>query len=581
VKYKAFISYSHADRKLAKRFHHALERVPIPKHLRSQHESALVYPVFLDRAELAASSSLNDEIESALRQSEWLVVLCSPAAARSKYVRQEIVTFSRMHSRNRVLPVILSGDPYSKDPSTECLPDVIRYEFSSDGTIEHTPSPAPLAADSRKDKDGFTNAVLKIAARVIGSTFDELKQRALQRLVRTIVTASTVGAIAMTILAASLFVAAVNGRLAQERLNQSAGFTRDASERVLDLQQELGLRTGAAKALIQDAENRLKLMLQEMSDAGTLQFFGLGSQDALVESMAHTLLNYAEIELQDLTFGAKSADRIQIVRRAMDHSHTSPEQSDTRALILSRTSFVEASATRNAEPPARRARELIASLTVHSARLEKVPVPQAKFVSAQIAALRGNLLYYVFDKQEPDTASQEAQSLLSSAETELSKALELYNAIVKSGDRRPRVQREVLGTMYALSDVRYSRSGAPAQLETLLSAESLFNAMPVTTQRAFGIRFEHARILTSLASALFELGKPETAIPKLQLAEAELKGLVDLDPDNMTLQCDLLAVKQYMLKILGTLTSREAASESQRIQSSDQGRDELSKRCQN
>lgn len=93
LKYRAFLSYSHADTGVAMRVHRRLEgfhidkvlvgRVtptgPIPKALQ---------PIFRDRNDFDAGSSLGPETGAALDNAAALVLLASPHAVRSKYVKR-------------------------------------------------------------------------------------------------------------------------------------------------------------------------------------------------------------------------------------------------------------------------------------------------------------------------------------------------------------------------------------------------------------------------------------------------------------------------------------------------------------
>ncbi|HEV2043198.1 MAG TPA: toll/interleukin-1 receptor domain-containing protein, partial [Sphingomicrobium sp.] len=97
-RYCAFLSYSHADTAQADWLHKAIERFAVPKGLvgRVTANGAVpknLSPIFRDRHELAASSDLGQTIRAALKQSRFLIVLCSPAAAQSRWVNEEILTF--------------------------------------------------------------------------------------------------------------------------------------------------------------------------------------------------------------------------------------------------------------------------------------------------------------------------------------------------------------------------------------------------------------------------------------------------------------------------------------------------------
>ena len=102
-RYWAFVSYAHGDAKAAVRLHHALETYRLPRELvgtvpahAGRGLPAPLYPIFLDRDELAAAASLGERLESALRDSLSLIVVCSPNAVRSRWVDQEARYFKSL-----------------------------------------------------------------------------------------------------------------------------------------------------------------------------------------------------------------------------------------------------------------------------------------------------------------------------------------------------------------------------------------------------------------------------------------------------------------------------------------------------
>ncbi|MGW6153694.1 TIR domain-containing protein [Streptomyces sp. NPDC055144] len=83
--YDAFLSYSHAwDKEIAKAFQHVLQGFDRPWYRPRS------LKLFRDETNLAASPHLWQEIERGLAGSRWLVMMASPAAAESTWVRQEI-----------------------------------------------------------------------------------------------------------------------------------------------------------------------------------------------------------------------------------------------------------------------------------------------------------------------------------------------------------------------------------------------------------------------------------------------------------------------------------------------------------
>lgn len=190
-RYWAFISYSHRDERWAAWLHRKLEGYdghakiaasasgePLPKRL---------FPVFRDRDELAGAPDLSERIQEALRESRFLIVVCSPAAAKSRWVNEEIKAFKTLGGEARVLAFIVAGEPNASDSGVaqaeeECFPEALRYRVDGGAlTGERT---EPIAADARKGKDGSQHALLKLVAGILGVRFDELRRRDLERAAR-------------------------------------------------------------------------------------------------------------------------------------------------------------------------------------------------------------------------------------------------------------------------------------------------------------------------------------------------------------------------------------------------------------
>lgn len=187
--YWAFISYSHADEKWADWLHKALETYGVPKVLvgkPSKHGPVpkRAFPVFRDRDELPSSADLGDKLTAALRQSRFLIVVCSPRAVASKWVNEEVKTFKSLGREDRVLCLIVDGEPYASDHPEwgleECFPEPVRYHVDSARRVTGDRT-EPIAADARKGKDGRANARLKLLAGMFGVNFSDLKQRDVER----------------------------------------------------------------------------------------------------------------------------------------------------------------------------------------------------------------------------------------------------------------------------------------------------------------------------------------------------------------------------------------------------------------
>lgn len=183
ARYWAFLSYSHADRRVAARLHRALESYRLPPDVAGQPGRdgpvpPRLHPVFRDRAELGADAVLGEAVNAALSGSRALVVLCSPDAAASPWVDAEATAFARLRPGAPVLCVLLADAMPAGDgrrpPWHETLPPSLRARFAADGGVDGL---APVAVDLRPGGDGWRLGVLKLVAGLAGVPLDRLVRR--------------------------------------------------------------------------------------------------------------------------------------------------------------------------------------------------------------------------------------------------------------------------------------------------------------------------------------------------------------------------------------------------------------------
>jgi tetratricopeptide (TPR) repeat protein len=234
--YRAFISYSHRDKAWADWLHKALETYSVPSRLVGTTTAHGIIPrrlnpVFRDREELASATDLGRKVNEALAQSESQIVICSPAAATSRWVNEEVLAYKRMGRAGRIFCLIVDGEPDATDlpgrASEECFCPALRFVTDADGrpTTERT---EPIAADARPGKDGKSNAKLKLIAGMLDVGFDALKQREQHRRMRRMATITTTALVVMAVtivLAIAALVArhdAVIARQAAERRQKQA-----------------------------------------------------------------------------------------------------------------------------------------------------------------------------------------------------------------------------------------------------------------------------------------------------------------------------------------------------------------------
>lgn len=180
-KYKAFISYSHKDKNFAKWLHRRIENYKIPKSLREKYHhlpANLQRSIFRDEEELPTASELSDNLLYAMNNSELLLVVCSPASVKSKWVNSEIQYYKRIHGENSVLAIIKEGEPNATDmddEDNEAFPNALRHKVDSLGglTQERT---EPIAGDARSYWDREM-ALMKMIAGILKVDFADLWER--------------------------------------------------------------------------------------------------------------------------------------------------------------------------------------------------------------------------------------------------------------------------------------------------------------------------------------------------------------------------------------------------------------------
>ncbi len=230
--YWAFLSYSHRDEKWAGWLHKALESYRPPKNLvgtATAHGTVprRLAPVFRDREELPSATDLGAILRQALADSVCQIVVCSPQAAKSHWVNEEILAFKRLGREDRIFCLIVDGEPNATElpgrEHEECFPPALRYRLGADGALG-TVRTEPIAADARAGKDGRNNAKLKLIAGVLAVSYNLLRRRELHQRNRRLV-AITTAATAGMVLASGLAAYALIERRAAERQAETARLT--------------------------------------------------------------------------------------------------------------------------------------------------------------------------------------------------------------------------------------------------------------------------------------------------------------------------------------------------------------------
>ena len=182
-RYDAFISYRHLepDSFVAENVHKLLENYRVPKKLRKDLGDRRINRIFRDKEELPLTDNLDDQLLESLKQSEYLIVICSPKLEESKWCKREIETFVQERGKKNVLLVLADGEPDTAFP-----------KLIYDGSTE------PLAADVRgrnnhQRKKLLKTEKLRLLAQILGVNYDDLRQRHRERRIKQIVTGVSIG----------------------------------------------------------------------------------------------------------------------------------------------------------------------------------------------------------------------------------------------------------------------------------------------------------------------------------------------------------------------------------------------------
>lgn len=286
MRYGAFLSYSHADEPAVRWLLRRLEGYRTPARAVGTQGSFGVVPprlgpIFRDRDELPTAADLGSVITSAIENSAALVVVCSPAAARSRWVNAEIEAFKATGRGDRIYCYVVAGDPGRREGPDACFPPALLLPDTVGG-----PAHEPLAADARASGDGRERAFLRLVAGLLGVGFDDLAQREAQRRQRRI--AITLGtSLAVTALALGLAVTASVAR-------------NDAQRRQAQAEDILGFMLGDLRDKLRTV-GRLDLM-RVVDDKAIRYFADLNPRDLsdrALEEQARLLTGMGEVRLDE------------------------------------------------------------------------------------------------------------------------------------------------------------------------------------------------------------------------------------------------------------------------------------------
>jgi eukaryotic-like serine/threonine-protein kinase len=530
-KYPAFISYSHRDERWASWLHKRLEGYRVPKALvgRPGRDGPIprqIFPVFRDRDELASSADLPSALRDALDQSAHLIVLCSPAAAQSRWVNEEILEFKRLGRADRILPLIVDGEPHAVTSQLECFPRALSFQVDADGRLTDQPA-EPIAADLRTEADGKDNAALKVIAGVLGVPFNDLRQRELIAARRRARIWQGVGA-AMLLLA---LVATVGGWTAWRYAQHAEGLLAEgirisadqvgAAAHVADQQ---GVSRRAIEDLLARAESGFAGLYRKTAEAPALPWREAAAPARLRGQYAVLLLVLAD---HHGVIGNTERQRV------------TAEQART---LLTGVIAEEPSV------PEWREQLALSNNLVADAHAREWQVDSALAGYRAALAIRETMV-----GRDPSNARWQREIALSNInigdmlrrQGQWGPALEAYRAAVGSLEQHAatapsaQLERDLLIGRQRVGDMLL-KQGAHEAAEAAYTA-SLTSAERLSAARAEDVQAQRdlAVSLAKLGDALERQGRREPAVARYESSLAILKPLAAADPANVGLQRDV------------------------------------------
>jgi WD40 repeat protein len=280
-KYRAFVSFSHeSDEQLAVALQSALSRFAKPWY------RLHAMQVFQDEASLSANPALRASLEQALAQSEYLLLLASPASAQSVWVQQEVQWWLSNRSVEKIILCLTEGTIFWDNQGagfdwtkTTALPASLKSAFSAE----------PLYADFRaakasgklRDSDPeFRAALLDVAAPLLGRPKDELDSEDIRLHRRAAQTA--VAALALIIGLGVIAALAIDAAHQRQKVAASRALASEAASPLDD--RSLGLLLSIESRRIADTVESRRSLLAAIQRVPHAQAFLWGHGDAITSA---------------------------------------------------------------------------------------------------------------------------------------------------------------------------------------------------------------------------------------------------------------------------------------------------------
>jgi tetratricopeptide (TPR) repeat protein len=530
-KYDAFISYSHA------------KDIPVARALQGVIQSLgrkwwqrRAMRVFRDDSSLAASPHLWPDIQKALDQSRYLIVLASPEAAASSWVGKEVEHWLATKGSDTVLIALTAGtmtwdssagDFRWKAPSPLPLPLPLKGRFT------HEPkwvdlTPFRESGDASRKNTEFINRAADIAATVQGIAKEDLISEELAQQRRALRTAYAAAA-GLAVLATGAAFEAWQATLAKNRaelvLEQG---TASANKLVSELAQRFRGRTNIRQDLVIGLLDEAHDLVQGLSKAS-----GKKPEPQLERSQG-----YALVELSKSYRTQGDAGKAQ--RSAEEAIAIFDKMSKTRKLKIEWRDGLATGFDRLGDALAdmNKTSEAAAAYDKSRAVLESSAVAHGKTSDNAASTARRNLAV-AFEKQGDVLL---AQGQAAEGLAALRKSLELRKELVAANRDKPEFERDEEVSRVKIAEA-HAAAGDSAQAQAefeaaLVIAEKLAATSPdnLEPQRDLLV------IRRGSADLAHKLGDEPKAQEHLLAALPIAETLAAADPDRMEWQDDVISI---------------------------------------
>lgn len=539
--YYAFLSYSHRDEEAADWLHRELERFKVPRQL-AGHLTAngvipkRLKPVFRDRQELAAADDLGEEIREALASSRFLVVLCSPAAAKSRWTNAEIEVFKRSRPEGCVLAAIVGGEPFASDipgrEAEECFPPALTQKYDRRGRPTGKRL-EPIAADLRDHGDGRRMGFLKLVAGMLGVGLDELVQRETTDRHRRVAWLAAASIVGMGVTSTLALTAIQSRDSARDQRREAEGLVAfmlgDLREKLepigrLDALDGVGSRV-LAYYQKQDAS--------ELSDAALIQRSRALNLMAEVAYLRQNLDEAEELYRQALAGTGEAVDRSpDDPKRLFDHAQN--------VFWLGELARFRG-----------RTREAMAAYREYKQLADRLVAIEPDNLRWRWEGLFGveNIGIVLYNERRFPEASRQFES----AHRSMEKLASIDSA-------NPTYQKELATVLAWLADAQWAQGNLDGAIAVRRQQISLLNRAMANGTSDVELRAQLIPAHRGLGKLLTARGQPERGVDEFRSAVAEADRLIPVEPENRMWKNLAAAARLDLARTLLSLGRRDEAA---------------------